>query len=111
VGTAANRVGAALPLSLPILFTQAAVSELIEAQDWYETKRPGLGAEFRQGVDAVVATIAEQPELYSVVFRNVRRARLRRFPYGLFFCIKPDAVFIIACFHASRDPQQWQGRI
>jgi hypothetical protein len=87
VGTALPGAGAALSLSLPLLFTPAAVSEILEAQDWYETKRTSMGAEFREGDDAVAAIIAEQPELYAVVFRDVRRAWLRRFPYGLFYCI------------------------
>lgn len=45
---------------------------------------------------------------FPVVFKNVRRARLRKFPYALFFRIMPDALFVIACFHGSRGPNQWQ---
>jgi hypothetical protein len=36
---------------------------------------------------------------------------VRGFPYGLFFRFEPDVVIVLACFHASRDPQQWQQRI
>jgi hypothetical protein len=46
-----------------------------------------------------------------VVFKSVRRALLRRFPYALFFVIDEQTLyFVIACFHASRNPLQWQRR-
>jgi hypothetical protein len=38
-----------------------------------------------------------------VVFKNVRRALLRRFPYSLFLIAEDDGLVVIACFHASRD--------
>ena len=41
---------------------------------------------------------------------GIRRARLRRFPHGLFFRVLDDALYVIACFHASRDPLIWRGR-
>jgi plasmid stabilization system protein ParE len=58
-----------------------------------------------------VQRLAANPELCPVVFRDVRRARLRWFPYGLFFRIRPDALVVVACFHARRDPQQWRRRV
>jgi hypothetical protein len=45
-----------------------------------------------------------------VVFKSVRRALLRRFPYALFFVVEEQTLFVIACFHASRNPLQWQWR-
>jgi plasmid stabilization system protein ParE len=51
------------------------------------------------------------PESFPVVLQDVRRARLHRFPYGLFFRVLPDALVVLACFHARRDPRRWQGRV
>jgi len=100
-----------LPVGPPIIFTQAARAEIIAAQDWYESQTPGLGARFRGGLDIAIQRIAANPLQFPLVFRDVRRALLRRFPYGLFFRIQPNALTVIACFHASRDPQQWQRRV
>jgi hypothetical protein len=44
-------------------------------------------------------------------FKALRRARAKKFPYALFFLIEPDALLVVACFHASRDPRQWQNRV
>ena len=83
---------------------------MAEAQTWYEAQAPGLGRQFQDEL-AAVQRLASTPDLCPVVFRDVRRARLRRFPYDLFFRIRPTAVVVIACFHARRDPRRWQGRV
>jgi len=50
------------------------------------------------------------PQQFPVIFVDLRRAPLRRFPYGLFFRLRADAIYVIACFHSSRDPQVWRRR-
>jgi plasmid stabilization system protein ParE len=51
------------------------------------------------------------PRQFPVIYKNVRRALLRRFPYALMFVIEADETLtIIACFHGSRDPALWQKR-
>jgi len=93
-----------------VVFTQAARAELIEAQDWYEGEASGLGGRFRQAVDTLVGRMSADPRQFPVVFRNVRRALLRSFPYSLFFVIEDETLLVIACLHASRDPSRWQNR-
>ncbi len=92
------------------IFSRAAREELIEAQDWYESERLGLGCEFRANIDAAIERMSANPLQFPVVFRGIRRALVRRFPYMLFFIIEGETLFVIACFHASRDPRHWQER-
>ncbi len=94
-----------------VIFTQAARGELIEAQDWYEREATGLGRRFRQAIDALMDRMSDNPREFPIVFKNIRRALLQRFPYSLFFVVDDDALIVIACFHASRDPSHWQKRI
>jgi plasmid stabilization system protein ParE len=96
---------------LTVVFNQAARAELIEAQDWYEGEASGLGRRFRQAIEVLVDRMSENPRQFPVVFKNVRRALLRRFPYSLFFVVEDETILVVACFHASRDPSQWQERI
>ena len=91
-----------------VRFTQTARAELIEAQDWYEDEAAGLGRRFREAIDALTERMSTNPLQFPVVYKNVRRALLRRFPYSLFFVIDDDTLLVIACFHASRDPSHWQ---
>ncbi len=82
----------------------------MEAQDWYEREAAGLGRRFREAINALTQRMTANPLQFPVVYKNVRRALLRRFPYSLFFTIGDDTLFVIACFHASRDPSHWQKR-
>ena len=94
-----------------VRFTQIARAELIDAQDWYEGESPGLGRRFRAAVDAVTDRMSANPLQFPMVYKSVRRALLRRFPYSLFFVIEDDtSLLVIACFHAGRDPAHWQRR-
>jgi plasmid stabilization system protein ParE len=93
-----------------VIFTPAARAELVEAQDWYEGEATGLGRRFRQAIDALIERMSDNPRQFPIVFKNVRRALLRRFPYSLFFVAEDSALIVIACFHASRDPSHWQKR-
>jgi plasmid stabilization system protein ParE len=93
----------------PVIFTLAARAELIDAQDWYENEAPGLGRNFRAAVDAVIQRMSANPWQFPVVYKSIRRALLRHFPYALMFVIEADETLtVIACFHGSRDPARWQ---
>lgn len=93
-----------------VIFTPAARADLIDAQQWYEGETPGLGRRFRAAIDAVTERMNANPQQFPIVFKNVRRALLRRFPYSMFFVVEGDSLLVIACFHASRDPSRWQER-
>lgn len=97
-------------MSLPVVLRPEARAEFDEAVDWYEQQRPGLGAEFVAQVQAVLDRISATPELYGQVFRGVRRAVVRRFPYAILFQIEPRQAVILAIFHGRRDPKLWQAR-
>lgn len=95
----------------PVLFTPPARTELINAQDWYEKESPGLGRHFRAAVGTLIERMIANPRQFPVVYRSVRRALLRRFPYALKFVLENDeSLTVIACFHGSRDPSNWQER-
>ena len=95
-----------------VIFTPIARQELIEARDWYESRSPDLGRSFLAAVDVAVERISSNPAQFPVVYKNIRRALLRRFPYALMFVTEADdSITVIACFHGSRDPAHWQRRM
>ena len=83
---------------------------MIEAQDWYEGEAPGVGRQFREAIDTLTQRLCANPRQFPVVFKNVDRALLHRFPFSLLYVIEGETLLVISCFHASRDPAQWQKR-
>jgi plasmid stabilization system protein ParE len=94
-----------------VILRPEAEAELAEAVDWYESRGKGLGADFMRAVDAAMAAIERNPEQYQIVKgqvpAKVRRAVLRRFPYGLIYVASQHEITVLACFHGRRDPRRW----
>ena len=97
-------------MSLRLVFRRVAQIEFDEAAAWYEVRRDGLGIEFVAEIQKVLDTVRSHPNRYHVVFGDVREARARRFPYCVYYRVKPDRIVILAVFHTSRDPAVWQSR-
>ena len=87
-----------------------AEADLAHARSWYEQQRAGLGAEFLLCVEEVLERIARTPEIYRVVYHDVRRALTRRFPYAVYYRLADNAVVVLGILHTRRDPHAWQSR-
>lgn len=97
-------------MKLPIVLRDEAQAEFDEAFDWHAAKRAGLGTEFMAEIQKVFDRIATNPLMHQVVFADIRKGVVRRFPYCVFYRPHHDRVEVIAVFHSSRDPSIWQGR-
>ena len=93
---------------MTIFLRPEAESDLRDAYEYYETADEGLGDAFLRAVEACLAGVERSPEQYAIIHRNVRRALVRRFPYGIFYIVENTQVIVLACFHARRDPKVWQ---
>lgn len=94
-----------------VRFLPLARLELMEARDWYAGRSTKLGTAFLNEVDRVVQLIAANPTGYPLIHADIRRARLKRFPYSVFYREIGGECFVLACFHAKRNPSRWQERI
>jgi hypothetical protein len=65
----------------------AAEAEAAAAAVWYEARQTGLGVEFVAEIDAALERVQARPASFPVwrVGSPYRRARLKRFPYLIFF--------------------------
>jgi len=87
-----------------------AEAELLDARDWYEDQRPGLGAAFTTEVEMVLARIVQTPLTYPRVQGNIRRALVRRFPYVIYYHAMSDEIVVLGFIHGRRHPRRWQSR-
>ena len=100
----------AVAVTLPVVLRADAASDVYLARDWYERQRVGLGSEFVTAVDELLSQIGIAPLMFSTALREVRRAKLRRFPYITYYRVLDDRVEVLGVLHASRDPRIWQQR-
>jgi plasmid stabilization system protein ParE len=97
-------------MSFRLVVRPEAEQDVAEARDWYDRQREGLGGEFLTAVEEMFDRLRESPQLYAVGYKGVRPARLKRFPYVVYYRIKDEAVEVLAVLHGSRHPRVWRSR-
>ncbi len=53
--------------------------------------------------------IRDFPESCPIIYRDVRRAVVSRFPYLVFY-VRPTRVSVLTVLHSSRSPTTWPRR-
>ena len=84
--------------------------DLRQVRDYYEQQRESLGRRFVSAVVDAIDVITERPGSFPQVHADLRRAIVKRFPYGVFFRVVGDVVRVVAIIHLHRDPGAWRRR-
>ena len=93
-------------------FHPAAEAEHLETIAYYESKRPGLGAMYLTEFEQVLEVLCKAPHRYPIEKKpNIRRIRLKNFPFTVLYRISLDSVQVLAVAHYRRRPQYWLGRL
>lgn len=93
-----------------IEFHLAALQELIDSARYYESRLPGLGADFRVEVNRSLDLLNENPDIGVVVEAPYRRLLLDRFPFSIVYRTRGSTLRILAIAHQRRRPGYWKGR-
>lgn len=94
-----------------VIFTDAAIEDVVEAVSWYQGKSFNLGISFRDCLGETVERISLHPQIYPVIYRQARMALLHRFPYLIIYRIFNNDIFINAVIHGKRHSRHWKSRI
>lgn len=84
--------------------------DLTDAAVWYEDQQSGLGREFLAEAELAIGSAAANPRQFPCLRRKpeVRRALTARFPYRIFFIVRPDAVVVFRVLHGARHDREWK---
>ena len=97
-------------MTFEIAIRPEAEADLKDIYEWYEARREGLGEEFLINAREALDMISRHPEMYSLIYLDVRRAPIRRFRYSIFYVALEEVVMVLSVHHASRDPRIWRRR-
>jgi plasmid stabilization system protein ParE len=87
-----------------------AENDIQAAFEWYESQRAGLGDQFLAAVRERLEAIRNFPDANPVVYRAIRRAVVSRFPYLIFYVVRPERIAVLAVLHHARNPAVWPRR-
>lgn len=96
---------------MQVRFQPGAEADLAKARVWYALQREGLDDALTQRVDEALQRIVRSPYAYPVVYRHLRRAVLRQFPFAIFYEPTQDEILVFAVYHSSRDPKKLRSRL
>jgi plasmid stabilization system protein ParE len=88
-----------------------AVEEFIDAMNFHDRRRQGLGNALYDEVNEGIRKILENPKIGTLLIRNVRGYCINRFKYYIIYQELPDEIRIKAVMHTSRRPGYWMDRL
>lgn len=97
-------------MTWPVRVKSVAEAEFAEAAVWYYRRSRTAADGFVAAVEATFAKIADSPDQYPLVHRNVRRALVPSFPYAIYFVKGAAQCVVLVIQHGKRHPRRWMGR-
>ncbi len=94
------------------VFHPNAEAEHLEIVAYFESKRAGLGALYLAEFEKTLGRVCEAPQRYPVEKEpGIRRIRMERFPYTVFYREVSGTVQVLAVAHHRRRPRYWLERL
>ena len=90
---------------------EGAIEEISAAEAYYNEIAPDLGKEFILELTWILGHVTAHPEGWPVVYRDVRRHLLSRFPYAVIYRFEGEILTIVAVAHQNRNPFYWHNRL
>jgi plasmid stabilization system protein ParE len=93
-----------------VVIQSGAEADIKDAYQWYESQRKGLGENFLLCVEEALSKVSRTPQIYAIAYKDIRRALIHRFPFGIFYIEGKKNITVLAVLHARRNPQTWKER-
>ena len=96
---------------MSVRLLEPARTELDDAITWYAEQAPGLGDAFLIETLRTIQLIEQYPTAWHPLTPQIRRCRLRRFPYSLVYTQDGNDLLVVAVAHQHRKPGYWRARL
>lgn len=89
-------------MAFNIILRSIVYKDIYSSARWYEAESRGLGTRFVKMVYETFDSIAEAPHGHRKVNLEVRRAKVKVFPYLVLFIIEAQYIIILGVIHSKR---------
>jgi toxin ParE1/3/4 len=91
-----------------IVIDPRAISDIVQAVDYYNSKQIGLGEKFKTNLNKYIVRLSINP-YYAFKYKDYRCLPLRQFPFLILFHIqeKDKKVLINAIFNTYQNPKKY----
>lgn len=88
-----------------------AQDDIKDSLDWYIEQGENLPAKFLERLDESLTKIQKNPKHYQKRYGEVRIVFLKKFPYGIYYTIEENNIFVHAVFHNKQNPKTAKSRV
>ena len=96
---------------MKIVVQSSALTDLAIGFGFYEGKEPGLGGYFLDSLYSDIDSLQLYAGVHPVHFGKYHRLLSKRFPFGIYYQVKSDAVFVRAVLDLGRHPEWIKWRL
>lgn len=92
-------------MSYNLIVKTLAERDISEAAEWYSTHANHLAAQFIEKIETALKELQKNPEHYQKRYNEVRVLFAENFPFGIYYTIEKNTIFIHAVLHTKRNPK------
>lgn len=96
---------------LSIEFSDEAEIDFDKSFHFYFVESSKVAESFLKQINKSLSEIKQRPFSFPLIFNNIRKYTVKKFPFLIYYQITNKTIRIIALFHSSRNPQIWNDRI
>ena len=92
-------------------FLLPAIRELDTAVDYYGGLEESLSQRFLAEFERTLSRIESWPEAWMPVDQELRRYRIKGFPYGMISSLDGDVIIVVSIMNLHRHPDCWRDNL
>ncbi len=93
---------------MKIKFSDIARQEYMDAIDYYNSRRDGLGYEFAIEIDEGIKNICLYSSAWQELSIRIRRYLIKRFPFGIIYSSENDTIIVLSIMNLHQKPKNWK---
>lgn len=98
-------------MAFEFVVSRGAETDAAKIVAWYREHSRAAAERFESALDVCFTAVEESPELWALVDDSVRVAKVRKYPYLVYFRFDGQIVTVFAIVHHARDGSVWQSRL
>ncbi len=93
---------------MKVQFTDIAQQEYLDAIDYYNSQRDGLGYEFAIEIDDGIQNIRRYASAWQQLSTRIRRYLIKRFPFGIIYSSEDNTIIVLSIMNLHQKPKNWK---
>ncbi len=87
-----------------LIYSSCARNSLLNTYTYYELSQKDLGDYFISSLEECISIIDRNSEIFKLIYKDYRQAKIYKFPYVVIFRIKVDTIIIDNIFNTHQNP-------